>query len=47
MTTITAQEALGERLIAQGARGIVYKPYKSSALLKAVREALDARPPPK
>ena len=43
LTSITAQEALGEQLITQGARGIVYKPYKSKALLSAIRKALDAR----
>ncbi len=41
LTSITAQEALGERLITQGAKGIVYKPYKSKALLGAIRKVLD------
>jgi two-component system, cell cycle sensor histidine kinase and response regulator CckA len=44
LTSITAQEALGERLIAQGARGIVYKPYKSKSLLTAIRKVLDNKP---
>jgi nitrogen-specific signal transduction histidine kinase/CheY-like chemotaxis protein len=43
LTSITAQEALGEHLIAQGAKGIVYKPYKSKALLAAIRKVLDAK----
>lgn len=44
LTSITAQEALGERLIAQGARGIIYKPYKSKVLLAAIRKVLDHKP---
>ena len=44
LTSITAQEALGEQLITQGARGIVYKPYKSKSLLAAIRKALDNKP---
>ena len=43
LTSITAQEALGERLITQGAKGIVYKPYKSKALLAAIRKVLDGK----
>ena len=43
LTSITAQEALGERLIAQGAKGIVYKPYKSKVLLAAIRKVLDGK----
>jgi CheY-like chemotaxis protein len=43
LTSITAQEALGERLITQGAKGIVYKPYKSNVLLAAIRKALDQK----
>jgi two-component system, cell cycle sensor histidine kinase and response regulator CckA len=45
LTSITAQEALGERLIAQGAKGIVYKPYKSNVLLNMVRKVLDDHSP--
>ncbi len=44
LTSISAQEALCERLIRQGACGMVFKPYKSNALLSAVRKALG---PPK
>ena len=43
LTSITAQDALGERLITQGAKGIVYKPYKSKVLLSAIRKVLDGR----
>jgi signal transduction histidine kinase/ActR/RegA family two-component response regulator len=43
LTSITAQEALGERLITQGAKGIVYKPYKSKVLLSAIRKVLDGK----
>ena len=43
LTSITAQEALGERLITQGAKGIVYKPYKSNVLLAAIRKVLDQK----
>ena len=41
LTTVASQEVLGERLVREGANGIVYKPYKSAALLQAVRKALD------
>ena len=44
LTSITAQEALGERLIRQGAKDIVYKPYKSKVLLAAIRQVLDNKP---
>ena len=40
MTSIRAHEAVADRLIKQGARGVVYKPYKSNVLLTAVRSAL-------
>lgn len=43
LTSITAQESLGERLITQGAKGIVYKPYKSKVLLAAIRKVLDGK----
>ena len=43
LTSITAQEALGERLISRGAKGIVYKPYKSNVLLAAIRKVLDQK----
>lgn len=43
LTSITAQEALAERLIAQGAKDIVYKPYKSKVLLAAIRKVLDGK----
>lgn len=45
LTSITAQEPLGERLIAQGAKGIVYKPYISNVLLAMVRKVLAHEPP--
>jgi DNA-binding NarL/FixJ family response regulator len=44
LTSITAQETLSERLIAQGAKGIVYKPYKSKVLLTMIRKVLDDKP---
>lgn len=40
LTSIHTQEELGERLTRAGAKGIVFKPYRSNALLVAVRKAL-------
>ena len=39
-----AQDELSERLIRQGALGIIYKPCRSDALLVALRDALDKKP---
>jgi two-component system cell cycle sensor histidine kinase/response regulator CckA len=37
-----AQEERSARLIADGAKGIIHKPYKSEALLSQIREILDS-----
>lgn len=41
LTSVSANEAIGDRLVAQGAAGMVYKPYTRESLLRAVRSALD------
>ena len=45
LTSGFAQEELSERLMRAGAKGMVFKPYKSDALLGAVRDTLDGRAP--
>lgn len=44
LTSGFAQDELSERLIHQGACGIIYKPFRSEALLVAIRDALDRKP---
>lgn len=41
LTSGYAQEEVTERLIEQGAAGMVYKPYKSDLLAARIRQALD------
>lgn len=43
LTSMHAQDDVGERLTRDGASGIVYKPYKREDLLVAVRRALDGK----
>ncbi len=43
LTSVAAQETVGQRLIRQGAKGMILKPYTSDALLAAVREALNGK----
>ncbi len=44
LTSGFVQENVGERLIKRGAKGMVYKPYKSEQLLGAIRDILDKKP---
>lgn len=41
LTSGFVQESCSDRLIEQGALGLMYKPYTSDALLKRIRQALD------
>lgn len=42
LSSVRTHEDLAESLIARGAKGVVYKPYRSNTLLAAVRRALGA-----
>ncbi len=42
ISSVRTHEDLADRLVAEGARGVVYKPYRSNTLLVAVRRALGA-----
>ena len=42
ISSVQTHEDLADRLVAEGAQGVVYKPYRSSTLLVAVRRALGA-----
>ena len=44
LTTGFAKEGQSERLIQEGALGVLYKPYKSETLLRALRKALNRIP---
>ncbi len=44
LTTGFAKEGQSERLVQEGALGVLYKPYKSQALLRAIRKALNRAP---